>query len=76
LVDPASGREGVASLRVEAGAIVALEWLDDDGPPPRFLVLPGFTDLHVHAREPGDEEAETVARPWRPPPTAASRASA
>ncbi|HEY8199652.1 MAG TPA: dihydroorotase [Candidatus Limnocylindrales bacterium] len=61
LVDPTAGREGVASLRVEAGAIVALEWLDDDGPIPSILVLPGFTDLHVHAREPGDEEAETVA---------------
>ncbi len=25
------------------------------------LVLPGLVDLHVHLREPGDEEAETVA---------------
>ncbi|HVQ22686.1 MAG TPA: amidohydrolase family protein, partial [Candidatus Saccharimonadia bacterium] len=61
LVDPVSGREGVASVRVEAGVIATLEWLDDGGPMPSILVLPGFTDLHVHAREPGDEEAETVA---------------
>ena len=61
LVDPSSGREGVASLRVEGGAVVALDWLDDDGPMPSLLVLPGLTDLHVHAREPGDEDAETVA---------------
>jgi len=62
LVDPGAAREGVASLRVEDGLIAALEWLtDDDGPAPTTLVLPGLTDLHVHAREPGDEDAETVA---------------
>jgi dihydroorotase len=62
LVDPAADREGVASLRVEDGRIVALTWLDDDaGPSPATLVLPGLTDLHVHAREPGDEDAETIA---------------
>jgi dihydroorotase len=61
LVDPAADREGVASLRVEDGRIVALTWLDDDAGPPATLVLPGLTDLHVHAREPGDEDAETIA---------------
>jgi dihydroorotase len=62
LVDPAAGREGVASLRVDDGRIAALAWLDDDaGPAPATVVLPGLTDLHVHAREPGDEDAETIA---------------
>jgi dihydroorotase len=62
LVDPGTGREGVASLRIEDGRIAALKWLADDvDAPPSRLVLPGLTDLHVHAREPGDEDAETVA---------------
>jgi len=62
LVDPAAGREGVAALRIEDGRIAALAWLPEDtGPTPTTLVLPGLTDLHVHAREPGDEDAETVA---------------
>jgi dihydroorotase len=62
LVDPATRREGVAHLRIEDGVIVDLEWLaDDGGTPPTTLVLPGLTDLHVHAREPGDEDAETIA---------------
>lgn len=61
LVDPAAGRQGVAALRVEDGRITLIEWLDDDGRAPTLLVLPGLTDLHVHAREPGDEDAETVA---------------
>ncbi|MET1231780.1 MAG: dihydroorotase [Candidatus Limnocylindrales bacterium] len=62
LVDPVAGREGAADVRVEDGRISALEWLADDADaPPTTLVLPGLTDLHVHAREPGDEDAETVA---------------
>ena len=34
-----------------------LERLDADG----LVVLPGFVDLHTHLREPGREDAETVA---------------
>ena len=62
LVDPVAGHEGVAAMRIEDGNVAALEWLtSDDGAPPTTLVIPGLTDLHVHAREPGDEDAETVA---------------
>jgi dihydroorotase len=62
LVDPVSGRQGVASLRVEDGCIADMTWSgEDDGPQPTTLVLPGLTDIHVHAREPGDEDAETIA---------------
>lgn len=61
LVDPASGREGSAALRVEAGRIVEVRWARREAHPPELVVLPGLVDLHAHLREPGNEDAETVA---------------
>jgi len=65
LVDPASGREGPADLIVRDGILEAITWLegedaagiDDRG----VIVAPGFIDLHVHFREPGNTAAETIA---------------
>jgi dihydroorotase len=63
LVDPVTGREGPADLVVRDGVLEAVEWLatrrdvDDRG----IVVAPGFTDLHAHLREPGDDAAETIA---------------
>jgi len=65
LVDPASGREGPGELVVQDGMIEAVTWLegadadgiDDAG----VVVAPGFIDLHAHFREPGFEDAETIA---------------
>ncbi|MCK5175055.1 MAG: dihydroorotase [Planctomycetes bacterium] len=49
----AGGRiEQVGSIKEEAGKII-----DAAG----MLVVPGLIDLHVHFREPGDEEEETIA---------------
>ena len=64
-VDPASGREGAAEIAVREGVLERLTWLagadadglDADG----TLILPGLVDLHAHFREPGNEDAETVA---------------
>lgn len=61
LVDPWTGREGSAGLVVEAGRIVDLRWARRGLRQPELLVLPGLTDLHAHLREPGGEDAETVA---------------
>ncbi|MFI5254509.1 MAG: dihydroorotase [Candidatus Limnocylindrales bacterium] len=64
LVDPWTGREGAATLVVEGGHISELRWArasGSRGQPPGLLVLPGLTDLHAHFREPGDEDAETIA---------------
>lgn len=60
-VDPRVGREGVADLVVEEGAISEVRWRDGHDAPSTLLVAPGFVDLHAHLREPGDEDAETIA---------------
>ena len=65
LVDPFAGREGPGEVVVQDGVIAGVTWLsgaaakgvDASG----VVVAPGFTDLHVHLREPGFEDAETVA---------------
>jgi dihydroorotase len=65
VIDPAAGRQGPADLVITNGVVHALTWLegadakgiDDSG----VIVAPGFTDLHVHLREPGNTAAETIA---------------
>ena len=65
LVDPATGREGPGEIVVTDGVIEAVTWLgkaeakgiDANG----VIVAPGFIDLHAHFREPGNEDAETIA---------------
>ena len=65
LVDPAAGREGPGEIVVRDGILEAVTWLEGDDArgigPDGLLVLPGFLDVHVHLREPGNEDAETVA---------------
>ncbi|MEX2183017.1 MAG: amidohydrolase family protein, partial [Chloroflexota bacterium] len=65
LVDPVSGREGAGDIVVEDGIVRAVTWLDGadaQGVDDRGVVVaPGFIDLHAHLREPGNEDAETVA---------------
>ncbi len=65
LVDPASGREGPGEVVVTNGVLVAVTWLtgaEADGVDAAGVVVaPGFLDLHAHFREPGNEDAETVA---------------
>jgi dihydroorotase len=65
LVDPVSGREGPGEIVVVDGVLESVVWLEgeeakgvtDEG----VVVAPGFFDLHAHFREPGFEDAETVA---------------
>ena len=66
VVDPASQRDGVFSILVVDGRIarvakdVAADGatiLDLSG----LCVCPGFIDMHVHLREPGQEWKETIA---------------
>lgn len=70
VVDPAGGRDGafdvliddgriaevaerIAPSRAEGGRVLRL--------PKGLVVCPGFIDMHVHLREPGQEHKETVA---------------
>ena len=65
VVDPAGGREGPADIVVRDGVLEAITWLEGDDAaevdPGGVVVAPGFLDLHAHLREPGNEDAETVA---------------
>ena len=65
LVDPAAGREGPGDIVVRDGILESVVWLDTadaDGIDDRGVVVaPGFVDLHAHFREPGNEDAETIA---------------
>ena len=65
LVDPVAGREGPGEIVVTDGVLESVVWLEgaeakgvtDKG----VVVAPGFFDMHAHFREPGFEDAETVA---------------
>ena len=68
VVDPAQGINGVADVRIdESGRVAAVGAdlpLDGAAPvevPSGFVVCPGFIDMHVHFREPGQEHKETIA---------------
>lgn len=65
LVDPAIGREGPGEIVVRGGVLEAVTWLDGAEArgiePDGVVVAPGLIDLHAHLREPGNEDAETVA---------------
>ena len=64
LIDPAHGLDRVADLLVEDGRIVEIGKLDEldaaTFDASGLVVAPGFFDIHVHLREPGTEEAETI----------------
>ena len=66
VVDPASGVDDKLDLLIEGGKVVRLEerirttgaeTIDAQG----LVVCPGFIDMHVHLREPGQEWKETIA---------------
>ncbi len=67
VIDPSRGTDGVADVLVEDGKIAAVgrgveapagaTIIDAAGK----VVAPGLIDLHVHLREPGQEDLETVA---------------
>lgn len=65
LVDPSANREGPGEIVIRNGILEAVTWLDGadaDGVDANGVVVaPGFIDLHAHFREPGNEDAETVA---------------
>src|SRR5213593_866268 len=65
VVDPARKIDAVTSLLIRDGKIAAVGAPDVSDIPvfdaSGLVVAPGFFDSHVHLREPGTEEAETIA---------------
>lgn len=65
VLDPSQNLEKQADLLIDGGKIAAIG--RNLGPADRTIdaagcyVTPGLIDLHVHFREPGDEEEETIA---------------
>jgi len=68
LIDPSQNLNAGKNLLMEDGRILGL--LDRSEPAPEgaevfeatgLMVAPGFIDLHVHLREPGQEYKETIA---------------
>lgn len=67
LLDPSTQRDGVGDLLILDGKIESIdrqisgpdgcETIDCTG----MIVSPGFVDVHVHLREPGREDVETIA---------------
>ena len=67
VVDPANGRVGEFDVLIDGDRIAEVgKNLNANGAtvvnlPSSFVVCPGFIDMHVHLREPGQEHKETVA---------------
>jgi dihydroorotase len=68
LIDPTEGQNSGKNLLIEDGRVVA--WIGQNESAPEdaevfdatgLIVAPGFIDLHVHLREPGQEHKETIA---------------
>ena len=66
VIDPAQNIDEVTNLAIKDGRIAAIgaaapasadDVIDAGG----LIVAPGLIDMHVHLREPGFEEAETIA---------------
>lgn len=67
LIDPSEGQNSGKNILVEDGKVAA--WLGQNESAPEdaevfdatgLIVAPGFIDLHVHLREPGQEYKETI----------------
>jgi dihydroorotase len=69
VIDPANRRDAVMNLLIEDGRIADVSSPGAQPAPAADRVLdargkvvcPGFVDLHVHLREPGREDMETIA---------------
>jgi dihydroorotase len=66
LIDPAAGVDAISDVRISEGQVVDVgEKLSADGSEvidvEGAIIAPGLVDLHVHLREPGREDEETIA---------------
>lgn len=66
VIDPSQGLQSRRDVLIEDGRIIRLEpsihqSVDQTIDATGQFVTPGLIDIHVHFREPGDEEEETIA---------------
>ncbi|MCH8940369.1 MAG: dihydroorotase [Chloroflexi bacterium] len=68
VVDPSQGLDAIGDVLITDGLVVSAGTIVNDAPKDctvidatGLVVTPGFIDLHVHLREPGQEDKETVA---------------
>jgi len=68
LVDPLQGIDGVRDVLLDGDRVAevghdlpAAEGVEVVVVPPGCVICPGFVDMHVHLREPGQEHKETIA---------------
>jgi len=66
VIDPASGVDGEMDVKIENGKVAQTGANLDPGgcsvvEAKGLVVAPGFVDIHVHLREPGQEGEETIA---------------
>ncbi len=66
VIDPSSRTDESLDLLLEKGRIVDIKTkIKTDGAKvidaSRLVIAPGFIDMHVHLRDPGQEEKETIA---------------
>jgi len=67
VVDPESGTDAPRDVWIRDGRLEAMEPHLSDGVDARawtaegWILTPGLQDMHVHFREPGDEDSETIA---------------
>lgn len=67
IVDPVTGYMGTGTIKISGGKIAKVEKRKKSGGSGKniidlkgLLVCPGFIDMHVHLREPGREDEETI----------------
>ena len=68
VIDPSQGLDTIGDVLITDGVVVSAGTSVNDAPKDctvidatGLVVTPGFIDLHVHLREPGQEDKETVA---------------
>ena len=67
IIDPANKIDQIGDILIRAGKIAQVGKVDSQNKAQRvidaagLIVAPGLIDMHVHLREPGDEEEETIA---------------
>jgi dihydroorotase len=65
VIDPASGVDETLDILIDRGKIADIKAkIEGDGSKiidaSRLVVAPGFIDMHVHLRQPGQEDKETI----------------